>query len=123
MALARRSAGRPGSTGRRKEARAFYATIVAATAAGVLMNFTPIDPIKALFWSAVINGVVAVPIMAIMMLMAANPRVMGEFTIGRSLKILATFRRKILFFRRRMRQAAEARPAKLDLAGLRVDLG
>jgi len=72
-----------------KEARAFYATIVAATAAGVLMNFTPIDPIKALFWSAVINGVVAVPIMAIMMLMAANPRVMGEFTIGRSLKILA----------------------------------
>jgi len=71
-----------------KEARAFYGTIAAATAAGVLMNFTPIDPIKALFWSAVINGVVAVPIMAIMMLMAADDRVMGEFVIGRTLKIL-----------------------------------
>ncbi|HVP98174.1 MAG TPA: divalent metal cation transporter, partial [Roseiarcus sp.] len=71
-----------------KEARAFYATIAVATAAGVVMNFAPIDPIKALFWSAVINGVVAVPIMAVMMLMAANPKVMGRFTIGRSLKFL-----------------------------------
>jgi Mn2+/Fe2+ NRAMP family transporter len=71
-----------------KEARAFYAAIAAATAAGALMNFTPIDPIKALFWSAVVNGIIAVPIMAVMMLMAANPDVMGEFTIGRTLKIL-----------------------------------
>ncbi len=71
-----------------KEAKAFYATIAAATAAGVVLNFSPIDPIKALFWSAVVNGVVAVPIMAIMMTMAANPRVMGQFTIGRTLKVL-----------------------------------
>jgi Mn2+/Fe2+ NRAMP family transporter len=54
----------------------------------VLLNFSPIDPIQALFWSAVVNGVVAVPIMAIMMMMAANPKVMGQFTIGRPLKIL-----------------------------------
>ena len=71
-----------------KEAKAFYATIAAATAAGVLLNFTPIDPIRALYWSAVINGLVAVPIMAIMMMMAANPKVMGQFTIDRPLKIL-----------------------------------
>ena len=66
-----------------KEAKAFYATIVMATAVGVLLNFTPINPIKALIWCAVINGVVAVPVMALMMLMAANVKIMGEFTIGR----------------------------------------
>ena len=66
-----------------REAKAFYATIVMATAVGVLLNFTPINPIKALIWCAVINGVVAVPVMALMMLMAANVKIMGEFTIGR----------------------------------------
>jgi Mn2+/Fe2+ NRAMP family transporter len=44
-------------------------------------NFTPIDPIRALYWSAVINGVVAVPVMAIMMWMAAAPKIMGDFII------------------------------------------
>lgn len=71
-----------------RKAKAFYATIAAATAAGVLLNFTSIDPIRALYWSAVVNGLVAVPIMAIMMMMAANRKVMGQFTIGRPLKIL-----------------------------------
>lgn len=71
-----------------KEAKAFYATIVMATAVGVLLNFTPINPIKALIWCAVINGVVAVPVMALMMLMAANVKIMGEFTIGRWLTVL-----------------------------------
>lgn len=52
------------------------------------MNLSPIDPIRALYWSAVLNGVVAVPIMAIMMLMASNPRVMGRFTIELPLKVL-----------------------------------
>lgn len=65
-----------------REAKAFYATIVVATAVGVLLNFTPINPIKALIWCAVINGVVAVPVMALMMLMAANEKIMGQFTIG-----------------------------------------
>src|SRR5689334_14087083 len=49
-----------------KEARAFYATIVIATLAGVGVSLSPLDPIKALFWSAVINGVVAVPVMVMM---------------------------------------------------------
>jgi len=65
-----------------REAKAFYATIVMATAVGVLLNFTPINPIKALIWCAVINGLVAVPVMALMMLMAANTKIMGQFTIG-----------------------------------------
>ena len=65
-----------------REAKAFYATIVMATGVGILLNFTPINPIKALYWCAIINGVVAVPVMGLMLLMAANSKVMGEFTIG-----------------------------------------
>ena len=68
-----------------KRAKAFYGTIVAATAIGALMNFTPIDPIRALVVAAVINGVVSVPVMAVMMLLATRAKVMGVFTINRSL--------------------------------------
>ena len=64
-----------------RRAKAFYATIVAATAIGALMNFTPIKPIQALYWAAVINGVVAVPVMAVMMLMSRRKSIMGVFTI------------------------------------------
>ena len=70
------------------EAREFYAIIAFATLGGVLLDFTPIDPIKALFWSAVINGVIAVPIMVVMMLLADDPKVMGAFTVTRRLKAL-----------------------------------
>ncbi|MES2353925.1 MAG: divalent metal cation transporter [Pseudomonadota bacterium] len=70
------------------EAREFYAIIGLATLGGVLFNFTSIDPIKALFWSAIVNGVIAVPIMAIMMMLAAKPQVMGQFVITRGLKVL-----------------------------------
>lgn len=64
-----------------RRAKAFYTTIVAATAIGALMNFTPIDPIEALYWAAVINGVVAVPVMVVMMLMSTRRTIMGVFTI------------------------------------------
>jgi NRAMP (natural resistance-associated macrophage protein)-like metal ion transporter len=67
------------------EAKAFYGTIAVATGIGVALNFTAIDPIKALFWSAVINGVVAVPIMAVMMHMASRSKVMGRLTLPRPL--------------------------------------
>ena len=67
-------------------AKAFYGTIVAATLVGGAMNFTPIDPIKALFWSAVINGVTAVPIMALIMHMASARETMSRFKIGRGLR-------------------------------------
>ena len=70
------------------EAKEFYSIVTFATLGGVLLDFTPVDPIKALFWSAVINGVIAVPIMAVMMLIAARPDVMGPFAITRRLKVL-----------------------------------
>ena len=70
------------------EAKEFYAIIALATLGGVLLNFTSIDPIKALFWSAVINGVIALPIMVVMMLLGSNARVMGRFTIGKRLRWL-----------------------------------
>ncbi|QUD89261.1 NRAMP family divalent metal transporter [Phenylobacterium montanum] len=69
-------------------APSFYATIAIATLVGAGLNFTPIDPIKALFWSAVINGVVAVPVMALMMLLASRPKIMGRFALSPGLKIV-----------------------------------
>ncbi|HYC94071.1 MAG TPA: divalent metal cation transporter [Sphingomicrobium sp.] len=74
--------GRPVGLARRpRKAKTFYATIVAATLIGAVMNLSPINPIKALYWAAVINGIVAVPVMAMMMLMAARRDIMGGFTI------------------------------------------
>ena len=68
-----------------QEARRFYATIVAGTVIGIGINFVNLDPIKALFWTAVINGVVAVPLMVVMMIMTMQPKVMGRFTLPRPL--------------------------------------
>jgi Mn2+/Fe2+ NRAMP family transporter len=71
-----------------QEAKHFYATIVGGTLIGVGINFVHLDPIKALFWTAVINGVVAVPLMVVMMLMTTQPRVMGQFTLPRLLWVV-----------------------------------
>jgi Mn2+/Fe2+ NRAMP family transporter len=71
-----------------RKAKAFYLAIATATFIGVLINFSPINPIKALYWSAVINGIVAVPVMAIMMTMAVDARIMGEFTIPPAMRII-----------------------------------
>lgn len=71
-----------------KAAKGFYGIITISTLIGVGLCFTPIDPIKALFWSAVINGVISVPIMAVMMLMAARSDIMGKFVISFRLKLL-----------------------------------
>jgi Mn2+/Fe2+ NRAMP family transporter len=71
-----------------KEAQAFYSIVALAGLAGIILNFTPINPIKALYWSAVINGVVSAPVMVILMLMARNPKVMGKFTIGRRVMVI-----------------------------------
>ena len=67
------------------DAKAFYVTIAISTLIGVGINFVGFDPIKALFWSAVINGVVAVPLMVIIMLMAMREDVMGDFVLPRAL--------------------------------------
>ena len=79
------------------EAKRFYAIIAFATLGGVLLDFTPIDPIKALFWSAVINGVIAVPIMVVMMMMAVRPDVMGEYAIGPKLRVLGWLSTLVMF--------------------------
>ncbi len=69
-------------------AKRFYGIIVLATVVGLALDFTSIDPIKALFWSAVINGVTSVPIMVLMMLMASNRKIMGTFVTPAPLRLL-----------------------------------
>jgi NRAMP (natural resistance-associated macrophage protein)-like metal ion transporter len=71
-----------------QSAKFFYGVLVVASLAGIALNLTPLDPIKALYWSAVINGVAAVPLMVVMMLMGSRSKVMGEFTMPWILKIL-----------------------------------
>jgi Mn2+/Fe2+ NRAMP family transporter len=70
------------------EARGFYGVIGVSVLAGLVIQFSPISPMKALFWSAVINGVVAVPLMVVIILMVSKKSVMGDFTAGRSTIIL-----------------------------------
>jgi Mn2+/Fe2+ NRAMP family transporter len=60
--------------------------VALATLGGLALCFTPMDPVKELFWSAVLNGVIAVPIMAVMMLLATQERTMGSHVIGRHLR-------------------------------------
>jgi len=71
-----------------RDARKFYEVIAIATIIGVVMALSPIDPIQMLFWSAVVNGVVAVPIMAVMMLIASNRKIMGHFVIHRAMTVM-----------------------------------
>jgi len=71
-----------------RRAKAFYGILAVLVAAGAALNFAPIDPIKALFWSAVINGVVAVPVMVTMMLMASHKQVMGRFVLSTPLRVV-----------------------------------
>lgn len=70
-----------GFSRRPQEAKAFYGTIALATLVGMAMSLTEINPIKALYWAAVLNGVIAVPVMVIMMLMASRSDIMGRFPI------------------------------------------
>ncbi|MBR1121701.1 divalent metal cation transporter [Bradyrhizobium lablabi] len=65
-----------------KEAIAFYSVLAISGGFGIALNFTSINPISALYWSAVINGVLAVPVMVLLMLMARHRNVMGRFVIG-----------------------------------------
>ncbi len=65
------------------DARGFYGVIVVSVLAGLIIQYSPISPMKALFWSAVINGVVAVPLMVVIIVLASNKSVMGAFTASR----------------------------------------
>jgi Mn2+/Fe2+ NRAMP family transporter len=70
------------------EAKEFYGIIAFATVGGVMLNFTRLDPIRALLWSADINCVIAVPIMAVMMMLGADATVMGTFVVRSRLRKL-----------------------------------
>ena len=70
------------------EARAFYGTIAGATLVGTAIAFSPLDPMKALFWSAVINGVVAAPLIVAMVVLGSLPSVMGSLVLPLWLRVL-----------------------------------
>jgi Mn2+/Fe2+ NRAMP family transporter len=70
------------------DARGFYGVIAVSVLAGLVIQYSPISPMRALFWSAVINGVVAVPLMAVIILLVSKKSVMGAFTASRPLIIL-----------------------------------
>ncbi len=69
------------------QAPKFYGVLVVATIAGICLNFVGIDPIRALFWSAVVNGVVAVPLMFLIMFMSANSAIVQQFRLPAYLRI------------------------------------
>lgn len=80
-----------GLTRKPYEARAFYATLATATAVGTAINFTDIDPIKALLWSAILNGIVAVPILIAMMLVASSHKIMGRMMLSVRMRLAGWF--------------------------------
>ncbi|WP_051517208.1 NRAMP family divalent metal transporter [Deinococcus phoenicis] len=73
------------------EARGFYGVLTVATLLGMALNFSPVDPLQALYWAAIVNGVGAGPVMVMLMLLANNPRVMRQFVIPRGLRVVGWF--------------------------------
>ncbi len=73
-----------------REARGFYGVIAFSVLAGLAILYSPISPMKALFWSAVLNGIVAAPMMAVIIVLASKKSVMGAYTASRSLVVLAS---------------------------------
>ena len=78
-------------------ARLFYGTIAATTLAGASLNGVGIDPVRALYWAAVVNGVLAAPLMFVMMLIVRNPRAMGRLTLSRGSAILGWAATVVMF--------------------------
>ena len=70
------------------EAKAFYGALAAATLFGMALTFAPISPMSALFWAAVLNGVIAVPLMVVMMIMGADRAIMGDFAVCGRLRVI-----------------------------------
>ncbi len=70
------------------DARGFYGVIAVSVLAGLVIQYSPISPMKALFWSAVINGVVAVPLMIVIIILVSKKSVMGAFTASRPIIVL-----------------------------------
>lgn len=80
-----------------RHAKKFYAVIAASTLVGVLIDFVGINPISALFWTAVINGVVAPPLLVVVMLIANNKKVMGPRTNGHLTNLIGWLAAVIMF--------------------------
>jgi Mn2+/Fe2+ NRAMP family transporter len=80
-----------------REAIRFYAAITVATLIGLALNFLHIDPVKALFWAAILNGIVAAPTMAIIMIMASSSKVMGKLVIPPYLKAMGWLATVVMF--------------------------
>jgi Mn2+/Fe2+ NRAMP family transporter len=87
-ALAEAMGWRFGLERKATSARGFYGVIAVSVLAGLVIQYSPMSPMKALFWSAVINGVVAVPLMVVIILLVSKRSVMGAFTAGRSIIVL-----------------------------------
>jgi Mn2+/Fe2+ NRAMP family transporter len=87
-ALAEAMGWKSGLERRAMSARGFYGVIAVSVLAGLFIQYSPISPMKALFWSAVINGVVAVPLMVVIILLASRKSVMGAFTSSLPIVIL-----------------------------------
>ncbi|HEU4957091.1 MAG TPA: divalent metal cation transporter, partial [Sphingomicrobium sp.] len=91
-------AGFPGSLDAKPlKARLFYATIAITTLAGASLNAVGIDPARALYWAAVVNGILAAPLMAVMMLIVSNPHAMGRLTVSKRTKVLGWIATAVMF--------------------------
>lgn len=91
-------AGYPGSLDAKPlNARVFYATIAATTLAGASLNAVGIDPARALYWAAVVNGILAAPLMAVMMLIVNNPRAMGRLGVSKRTMVLGWAATAVMF--------------------------
>jgi NRAMP (natural resistance-associated macrophage protein)-like metal ion transporter len=73
---------------RATDARGFYGVIAASVLLGLVIQYSPISPMKALFWSAVINGIVAVPLLAVIVILVSKKSVMGDYTASRPIIVL-----------------------------------
>ncbi|MGN6279874.1 MAG: NRAMP family divalent metal transporter, partial [Sphingomonas sp.] len=87
-AMAEAMGWREGLERRARDAKGFYAVIAISVLAAIILQYTPISPMRALVWSAVVNGVVALPILVVVVRLAAKPSVMGPFVTPRGLRVL-----------------------------------
>ncbi len=79
------------------QAPKFYVMIAAATTIGLALNFLGLDPIRALYWSAIVNGIAAAPLMAMLMIMSSNTAVVREFTLPLYLRVVGWAATAVMF--------------------------
>ena len=80
-----------------RRAKQFYVVIAVSTLVGLLINFMDINPMDALFWAAVINGLIAPPLLFIIMLVANNKRIMGKRVNGPGVNVLGWLTTLVMF--------------------------